>query len=204
MNMSARMLDPPPSYDAPPNYEEAISMFPDNRYDSFMSYQQLEVRRGKPLDKLSNWGSVYSVEADITVTKRPTKEQNRINVFYFRPSSYSKYGDSLIPAVFLSSRYFVICSTDDVFNHGGCFSKQFPYTLGKQYHLMIQQIKQNGKTIYTIKVNGNEIFSVENFAVRTFHYVQVYASEPSFEAFTSEYGILSNFKYSTSKKLRST
>ena len=117
MNMSARMLDPPPSYDAPPNYEEAILMFPGNTYDPFLGYYQqqhdnVNVTRGKSLDKLSNWGSVYSVEADITVTKRP---RNKINIFYFRPSSCTKYGDSLIPAVFLSSGKFVICSTDDVY-----------------------------------------------------------------------------------------
>ena len=157
----------------------------------------MHVVRGKLLEALPNWGSVYTVEADITVTKRPARSKNRINIFYFRPSSCTKFGDSLIPAVYLSSRTFVICSTDDVFCGG--FSKEVPFELGKKYHLMIQQIKQNGKTIYTIKVNGNKIWSVENFAARTFHYVQVYVSEPSFEAFTSEYGILSNFKYSKGK-----
>ena len=39
MNINAQMLDPPPIYDAPPNYEEAILMFPDNTHDSFMGYQ---------------------------------------------------------------------------------------------------------------------------------------------------------------------
>ena len=163
----------------------------------------MHVVRGKLLDNLPNWGSVYTIEADITVTKRPVQQRN-INIFYFKPSSYTKYADSLMPAVFLSSAKFVICSTDDLYSSAneifyGGFPKEVPFELGKKYHLMIQQIKQNGKTIYTIKVNGNKICSVENFAARTFHCVQVYVSEPSFEAFTSEYGILSNFKYSKGK-----
>ena len=40
MNMNVQMLDPPPIYDAPPNYEEAISMFPDNAYGNIIGYEQ--------------------------------------------------------------------------------------------------------------------------------------------------------------------
>ena len=43
MNMNVHVLDLPPSYDPPPNYEEAISMFPDNTYDIIGYEQQHEV-----------------------------------------------------------------------------------------------------------------------------------------------------------------
>ena len=104
--------------------------------------------------------------------------------------------DSPIPAVFINYDEFEIHSGI----HGNkTFRKKVPFDVGKTYHLMIQQVIQNRKTIYAIEVNGNKVFSYENFAPMTCDTVKVTVSDPSYKAFTSEYGILSNFKYSRGK-----
>ena len=107
--------------------------------------------------------------------------------------------DTVIPAVFLSPDDIIIYS-----NVNGCknFCKIFPFDVGTKYHLKIQQYEQYGKTIYAIDVNSNRIFhvqnedfNVQNWEPREFNNVFVYVSDPWHDAFTSEYGILQNFKY---------
>ena len=51
----------------------------------------MNVMKGKLLETIPKWGKVYTVEADITVTKRPSNlsgTQNNISIFNFRPSGF--------------------------------------------------------------------------------------------------------------------
>ena len=51
----------------------------------------MNVMKGKLLETLPKWGEVYTVEADITVIKRPltlSDTQKNINIFNFRPSGF--------------------------------------------------------------------------------------------------------------------
>ena len=50
------------------------------------------IRKGKLLETLPNWGRAYTVEADITVTKNPSwLSAKRINIFSFSNSFCSNF-----------------------------------------------------------------------------------------------------------------
>ena len=66
----------------------------------------------------------------------------------------------------------------------------------KKYHLKIEQFQKDGKIMYQVMINGKTEYSAENTDPKDFENVKVFASDPWHDAFTSEYGILENFKYS--------
>ena len=153
----------------------------------------MDVRKSKLLKTIPKWGNVYKVEADITVNKMPSIEWT--NVFDFSQNGdFDVYGDR-IPAVFINKAgHFHICSG---VNGNKNFCKDVPFDLRKKYNLKIQQIKENGKTIYEIKINGKIILSTVNTKPMDFDNVKVYVSDPWYNAFTANIGILSNFQYSS-------
>ena len=96
------------------------------------------------------------------------------------------------PAVFISHGEFVINALKDK------ISKKIPFEIGKKYHIEIQQTLILGRTwstFWTIYVNGSQIHFKDISKRRNYKNVDVYVSDPSCLAFTSEYGILQNFKY---------
>ena len=69
----------------------------------WLGAQQCHEAEGKVLEILSNWGRVYTVEADIIVKKRPEK---RLNIFYFRSSGFwSKFAQMRI-----ASDHFILAN----------------------------------------------------------------------------------------------
>ena len=101
------------------------------------------------------------------------------------------------PSVFISHGEFVIRTCINA-NKNIC-TKKVPFEIGKKYHLKIQQIKLEEKTFYTIVVNELQVYSEQVFTISNDKNVAVYNSDPSYDAFTSEYGILQNFKYTAGK-----
>merc|ERR1711993_183386 len=73
---------------------------------------------------------------------------------------------------------------------------KFNFDMYKKYHLKIEQFQKDGKIMYQVMINGKTEYSAENTDPKDFENVKVFASDPWHDAFTSEYGILENFKYS--------
>ena len=159
----------------------------------YINYIFIIVSKGNLLETLPIWGRIFTVEADITVTKIP--EASWTNVFHFtKGENVGDYGDR-IPCVTISkSGYFYISSAVSGFID--YMPKKFYFDVGKKHHLEIQQIQSGGKIIYEMLVDGNTIYSGENTDPRDFQNVKLYVSDPWHDAFTSEYGMLKNLKYS--------
>lgn len=145
------------------------------------------------METLPIWGRFYTVEADITVTKIP--DDSWTNVFHFtKGENLANYGDR-IPSVWINkgAEHFYIASA---VSGNKDYKKTFDFDVGKKYHLKIQQIQSGNKIIYEVLVDGNTIHSGENTNPKDFENVKVYVSDPWHDAFTLEYGVLENFKYS--------
>ena len=101
------------------------------------------------------------------------------------------------PSVFIVHGAFVINRKND-YGKNECF-KEIPFEVGKKYHLKLQQIHKleqaQWKTFCTLYVNGLQVHSKRVNKPVKYNKVAVYVSHPSHAAFTSEYGILQNFKY---------
>ena len=130
------------------------------------------------------------MEADITVNKIPSgRGYGWTNIFHF---SNNGEGDRF-PAVYIhKSGYFWISSMPANLN------KQVNFVIGQKYHLKIQQFQSEGKTIFEVQINGKTEYSGEHGGtqIKEFDNVKVYVSGPwNPWSFTSEYGLLENFKY---------
>ena len=137
------------------------------------------------------WGYLFRVEADITVNGKPTEEWT--SVFHLTiDGDNSNYGDR-IPAVFINKDgYFHITSA---VNGNRNHHKDFYFDYGRKCHLVIQQVVEDDKILYKIEVNGELIESIENENAQTFRDVKIYFSDPWFNIFTSDIGLLENIKF---------
>ena len=154
----------------------------------------IKVKQREILDYYPLWSNIYRVEADITVIALPKREE--LNVFHFTQSSACCNMGDRIPAVYVNNAgYFDISSG---VNNNGNYKFKYNFTLGKKYHIAIQQYLQIGKNfIYRIEVNGQIVHTVQNYQPNNYTDVKVYASDPWNIPLSSEYGLLENFKISS-------
>ena len=153
----------------------------------------MSVTQGQLYKTFLKWGHIFQVEFEITVNALPTDNKGA-NVFHFTQNSdNSAYGDR-IPALWIyKSGYFKICSAVNGKRNYCIWSK---FDLDEKYHFLIQQYVMNGKIMYKIEKNGQSIVSFENKMAQDFSNVKVYISDPWYKPFTSDYGLLENFKIS--------
>ena len=151
--------------------------------------------KGQILSKLSNWGHFFRIEFDITVHALPSGEWS--NVLHFTQSENgAEYGDR-IPAIFVYNQgFFHICSAvSGDKNH--CIN--FNFTLNVKYHLVIRQFENHDqKVIYEIEVNNEVVHSIPNEQSRDFPLVMIYASDPWYGSFISDYGVVEKLRTSSS------
>ena len=153
-----------------------------------------DVVKGKVVQEIQNWGKLYMVQFEITVSN---SGEGWINVFHFTAdSNKAKYGDR-IPVLFIKKNtdneagYFYIGS--DI--SGLCsVAKYYDYELEKKYQITIKQSKDSGnKYWYEIIINAQSIFMIENTAPVSFPNVKLYGSDPWYNSFSSDHGSVCNF-----------
>ena len=141
---------------------------------------------------LQNWGDEFKMEFSIKVTKTPPAGWT--NVFHFSGTDKDccNFGDR-IPAMWINrDGYFHIASS---VNGNGNYYKNFDFELNNVYQITIQQLKDSsGLYWYEIIIDGVSKEKTENKQVTTYPSVKVYASNPWIDSFTSDLGIISNFK----------
>ena len=116
------------------------------------------------------------------------------NVFHFTIGGKNhQYGDR-IPALLISKgdKKFRIRSA---VNGNKNYGQNFDFKMNQQYHIVIQQFyKQCGKYVFQIQIDDQIKHSVVNSKAQVFENVKLYASNPWHTPFTSNYGLLKNFK----------
>ena len=101
------------------------------------------------------------------------------------------HGDRIPLVSILNTGYFEVSST---VNGNGNYYNHFLFELGKQYQMSIQQWKQNGTHWYEITIDGISKFKIENNQPKQFSNVELYASDPWYNPFTSDFGSICNIK----------
>ena len=146
---------------------------------------------------LPQWGRIFHVEADITVTTLPNSTWTNV-ICFSKNGNWSYYSDR-IPAIFIhkdnhENGYLYIQSESAL--------KQvfYPFELGKKYHIVIQQKQNvgNQKIMYKVEVNGDIQMEVENTKANIFNNVQLYINwgpNALYPAFSPDFGLLENLKY---------
>ena len=148
-----------------------------------------DIAKGKKFKEFQNWGLLYTVEFEITVTNAGS---GWTNVFHFTANDNNyAYGDR-IPALFINSDgYFHICSA---VNGNKNFCQNFDFEIGKQYQIIIKQSIVGGKYWYEILIDGESKFQIENTQPQSFSSVKLYTSDPWYNSFTSDFGSICNVK----------
>ena len=144
--------------------------------------------------EFQNWGAQFKIEFSITVTKTPSSTSGDASIFHFTGTGENccNEGDR-IPAMWINrDGYFHIASS---VNGNGNYYKNFDFELNNVYQITIQQLKDSsGLYWYEIIIDGVSKEKTENKQVTTYPSVKVYASNPWIDSFTSDLGIISNFK----------
>ena len=137
------------------------------------------------------WNKIFRVSFSIIVKK--WSKNAWTNVIHFTTGGdYGVYGYR-VPLVKINKdgQFFYICSA---VSGNPDFCKTFKIALGHQYHITIQQSKQNGKYWYEIWINGHLKLKVQNTKPRSFSNVKEYISDPWYPHFSSDLGTVSNLE----------
>ena len=150
-----------------------------------------DLTKNKLVKVYQNWGDVFKIEFAITVTKLP--RETWTSVFHFSADgNYVNYGDRIPGLWIYNPGNFVISSA---VNGNSNYYKEFPFVLGKQYQMTIQQFKDSdGKYWYEIVIDGESKFKIENTQTKTFSNVKLYASDPWYSPFSSDLGSFCDIK----------
>ena len=157
-----------------------------------------DVVRGKEVQKIKNWGKLFMVQFEITISN---SGEGWINVFHFTAhSDNSNYGDR-IPAMWIkrnngseAGRFHIASAISDDKD----MNKEYDYELGKKYQITIKQFKDNENMHwYEIIINTESIFKMQNIAPQSFPNVKLYASDPWYSSFSSYHGSVCNFSISS-------
>ena len=150
----------------------------------------LDITKGSLTKEYHNWGDIYSIEFDVVVTKL---NENWMNVFHFTATNENccDNGDR-VPALFINKAGYFHFTTS--LNDNGNYWKDFTFVLGKTYHVIIQQSKEDNKYWYEIIIDGDSLLREENKSPKTYSTVDLYTSDPWHDPFSSDFGNVYNLK----------
>ena len=151
-----------------------------------------DIQPNEEIQSFQNWGRLFTIDFDITVTKPTYGLWGWTNAFHFTANgNMENYGDR-IPALYINSDgYFSICSA---INGNLNYWENFDFELGKQYQITIKQFIDKGIYWYEIIIDGESRFKIENTQPQSFSSVKLYASDPWYNSFSSDFGSICNFK----------
>ena len=151
----------------------------------------MNISKGKILHEYQEWGLQYTIEFDITVKTLPT---SWTNVFVFEKNISNTIYRTPCLNLHPNERLMEFTS----FINGARYTFKYDYTLNQNYHVTIKQFTLGDESyMYEIEINGETVDSVENLQARQFSNVTLYASDPTHSPFTSNIGLLENFKANT-------
>ncbi|XP_066923942.1 uncharacterized protein [Clytia hemisphaerica] len=148
---------------------------------------------------IKTFGTYYpKYEVSFDIKPFGTKPTDWRNVLYVTVGGkLSKYGDQ-IPAVWFEPGHFKIrvCSSiDGSYDH--CYTSAADLPKNKYTHINIKQEENTqGIYFYTIKIDGDEKYRIQNNQPRTFRDVKVYKSNPWYPAANA---YIKNLKVITTK-----
>ena len=141
------------------------------------------------------WNKVYRVSFSVIVNKLPLAKWT--NVIHFTTGGNAGVYGYRNPAVWINKGAHLGFKTIHIVSSvsgNANYSKDYKFSLGKQYDITIQQSKQNGKYWYEIWINGHLKFKVQNTKPRSFSNVKEYISDPWYPHFSSDLGTVSNLE----------
>ena len=142
----------------------------------------MRLERGKIYKSKLRLEKEYSISINVFPI---TFDDDHMSVIHFTANKESPDGNSLgdrVPAVFFwrktdSSGNESVRNLFFNFNNIDFLTTQ-KYAAGSWYHVKLEQVESNGKYIFKVSVNGDEIQDVTNKNPVTYEDVTVYISNP--------------------------
>ena len=156
--------------------------------------KNFSISKNEEVTTFKEWGTDYKIEFDIVVLNQPKDVWN--SAFQFTIGQNGKKIGCRSPALWINkSGYLHFCTsykTTDL-PWGNCFNYDFEF--GQNYHVVIAQFQdENGISQYEIEIDGQIVHSIQNDDAQSFSNVKFYASNPWDPSFTSDIGLIENFK----------
>ena len=152
------------------------------------------MKHNQLVQTFQEWGPEFHVEFDIVVYKLPT-DVNWLNVIRIgNGGNNEKYGDRI--ATFFLGRENGKFWVSNVLNGQGDHFDNVVSTLNKKSHVVIKQYQKGpagAQNIWTYtKIDDKVLRDQKNDQPGTFQNVMVFAGDPWYPAFTSEFGKVEN------------
>lgn len=161
-----------------------------------MDFKALEISKSNQSVILDQWSSTFMVQLDLTVVQ--FDKIHRRNIFHFTDMKNNGMDVDRLPAIWLNEDEKIeICHS---ITGNRYFCKTYHVELSKTYHIAIHQKDE----ILNIEVNDELVAEVANKNSETFQNVVVFTSNPWDLPFSSEYGSVDNFVFSTSLDIQCT
>ena len=151
---------------------------------------EVELSRDNLVWTVPNWGDEIEIEFDVMVNSEISQDWSNVFHMIAIDKDNAQLG-SRLPSfmVWNSAKKFEICFS---VNGDENYPIYVEYQLNEWYHFQISQFKiPTGGTVYRIRVNGNDVFEIQNLVPRNFPEAKLYLSNPWLPSLGS-YGTLSN------------
>ena len=142
------------------------------------------------VQEYENWGEIFKIEFDIRITKHSSA---LLNVIHFTANDNGAANGDRIPAVWvLGEKLLFFSAISGDHNH----QEKLDYELGQMHNIIIAQYKELNKYWFQIIIDGESKVKIQNTQPQSFSRVKLYASDPWFDPFSSEFGCIGNIKIS--------
>ena len=156
--------------------------------------KNFSISKNEEVTTFKEWGTDYKIEFDIVVLNQPKDVWN--SAFQFTIGQNGKKIGCRSPAFWINKSGFLhFCTSYKASDlpWGNCFNYDFEF--GQNYHVVIAQFQdENGISQYEIEIDGQIVHSIQNDDAQSFSNVKFYASNPWDPSFTSDIGLIENFK----------
>ena len=155
---------------------------------------QVDLGKGKLIERYPTWGPEFSVRMDITIKALPPNTPTYRSLLHFTEySNVKNYGDR-VPAIWLHKGGFLLVCSAISGDKNKC--THVHQAIGQQFTLEIKQAtsQSDGKMLYEIFVDGNSVYSIENTQPMSFTNVKAYGGDPWYDTINPEVIEVSNLK----------
>ena len=130
-----------------------------------------EIKRDNHIDTIDSWGPYFKLALDLMINSKVYSSWS--NILAFR-GKLNEYDDNTLAIFYNSNGHLHFINS---VSGNSNYSVEKRVDLNRWYHIEIEQKRKDGKVLYIINTNGEQVHSVENTYVKSFRNVKVFAGD---------------------------
>ena len=135
-----------------------------------------EIKKDNHIETIDSWGPYFKLALDLMINSKALGlgYSTWSSILAFR-GKWNGYGDNT-PAIFYHRNTGYLHFLNPVSGNRN-YSVEKRVDLNRWNHIEIEQRREDGKVLYIINMNGEQVHSVENTNAKSFRNVKVFAGD---------------------------